>query len=290
MSCNDYKHICPNYKLYHHGRICEDCRGGRFYHAILNRCCKDSSVFSIASSLEAYIHKWLGLYSRKVHTYLFASEFMARETEKFWAPGSFRWKMLPNPLVGYESATSVRGDEYILYFGRLVEEKGVEVLVRAMQYIPAVSLKILGEGPQAESLKGLVKRLGLRNIEFVRPGWGEYLDRVLRMSRFTVLPAKWNENIPYAILHAFSFGKAVVASDRGGIPELVKDGVTGLLYPPDDTRALAGKIKELWDDPDRADSMGEAGRNYVNEQFNEQRFYNILMEIYREVLSEFSPE
>jgi hypothetical protein len=52
MSCNDYKHICPNYKLYHHGRICEECADGRFIHAIKNRCCQESLAFSIAGAME----------------------------------------------------------------------------------------------------------------------------------------------------------------------------------------------------------------------------------------------
>ncbi|MFH1038813.1 MAG: glycosyltransferase [PVC group bacterium] len=285
MSCNDYKHICPNYKLYHHGRICEACRGGRFYHAVLNRCCKDSPAFSFASSLEAYVHKWMGLYSRKVHTYLFASDFMARETEKFWTPGSFRWKILHNPLISREPTSSRREDDYILYFGRLAEEKGVDVLIRAMRYIPEVSLKIVGEGDQEKMLKELARRLGLRNIEFLQPGWGEYLDGVLKRSRFVVLPAKWYENIPYTILQSFLSGKAVIGSNRGGIPELVRDGVFGLLVPPGESRTLAGRIKELWDDPARAVSMGAAARQYVHEQFNEERFYRTLTGIYRDVLS-----
>lgn len=290
MSCNDYKHICPNYKLYHHGRICEDCRGGRFFHAVLNRCCKDSLAFSFASCLEAYLHRWMRVYSRYVHTYTFATDFMARETEKFWGRGSFRWRKLPNPLIGSGPAVSGKSDDYILYFGRLAEEKGVDLLIRSMQYIPMVRLKIFGDGPEVDSLKELVKSLGLSNIEFLKPKWGEYLQTVLDRCRFVVVPSKWYENLPYTILHAFSSGKAVIGSARGGISEVVKDGAFGLLYPSEDTRILAEKIKELWDNPDRAEAMGEAARKFVNDQFNEKRFYHTLMEIYGEVLSEFSPE
>lgn len=285
MSCNDYKLICPNYKLYHHGRICEDCRGKQFYHAVLNRCCKGSRIFSFASCLEAYIHKWLGLYPDKVHTYLFASDFMARETEKFWGKGSFRWRLLRNPLIGASHSVSGECDDYILYFGRLVEEKGVDVLIKAMQYVPRVRLKIFGDGPAAAGLRVLARNLELSNIEFLEPKWGEYLHAVLDRCRFVVVPSKWYENLPYTILHAFSAGKAVIGSARGGIPELVKDGVFGLLYPAEDARVLAGKIEELWNNPGRAASMGESARKYVNKQFNEQRFYQTLMKIYHEVLS-----
>ena len=131
MSCNDYKHICPNYKLYHHEKICTDCKGKRFYKPIVNRCCKDSLVFSVASSLEAYVHNFMGIYNKYVHTYLFASEFMARETENFWGPGSFRWDILRNPFDSRKFPLSEKCDDYALFFGRLVDEKGVDVLVQA---------------------------------------------------------------------------------------------------------------------------------------------------------------
>ncbi len=284
ISCNDYKHICPNYKLYHHGRICEDCRGGRFYHAVLNRCCQDSAAFSLASCLEAYVHQRLKISSNYVHTYLFASDFMAAETEKFWGEGTFRWKKLSNPLDGPGPAPSGKSDNYIFYFGRLVEEKGVDILIEAMQYLPAISLKILGEGPEEASLRASVRRRGLRNVEFLGPRWGEYLRRVLSRCRFVVLPSSWHENLPYTILHAFSSGKAVIGADRGGVPELLRDGEFGLLTPAGDGRALASRIEELWNDPSRAAAMGEAARRYVGEQFSEEKFYHDLMAIYREVL------
>src|SRR5690606_32734754 len=75
MSCNDYKHICPNYKLYDGRDVCEACKGHRFYNAVLKRCCKGSLVFSTASAIEAYVHEHLKVYDRLVNRYLFASTF-----------------------------------------------------------------------------------------------------------------------------------------------------------------------------------------------------------------------
>ena len=97
MVCNDYKHICPNYKLYHHGRICTDCKGGRFYMAVANRCCKNSLTFSVASALEAYVHDLMGVYNY-VDTFLFASNFIAHETEA----------VLGVALVSLETASATR--------------------------------------------------------------------------------------------------------------------------------------------------------------------------------------
>jgi len=288
MSCNDYKHICPNYKLYHHERICTDCKGKRFYKAISNRCCKKSLVFSVASSLEAYAHNYMDIYHKYVHTYLFASEFMARETERFWGADSFRWDTLRNPFDSRKFPLSEADDDYALFFGRLVDEKGVDILVRAMASARDVKLKIVGSGPDEEKLLKLTMQLGLQNVEFLGPKWGDELDSILSLARFVVVPSVWHENFPYVINQSFAFGKAVIGSDRGGIPELVSHGVRGLIYPAHDESALAAAMTELWNDPEQAKQMGKAAKVFSDDEFNDERFYERLISVYDGVLNESS--
>lgn len=283
MSCNDYKHICPNYKLYHHGHICTDCKGGKFYMAAVNRCCRDSHTVSVASALEAYAHQLLGVYGY-VHTFLFASRFMAQQTEEFWASRPFRWRQLRNPFDSTKFPLEEGYADYALFFGRLIEEKGVDVLLDAAKLAPSVQLKIVGDGPDEEALKSQASKLGLRNVEFVGPRWGVDLDDLLSKARFVVVPSVWHENYPYVINQSFAFGKPVVASDRGGMPELVAHGETGLVYDAVDPAALAGAMQTLWDDADRAVRMGRAAKTYSDAEFNDQRFLETLLGIYREVL------
>ncbi|MBL0052896.1 MAG: hypothetical protein IPP29_15965 [Bacteroidetes bacterium] len=64
MSCNDYKHICTNYRLYHHGKICMECEGGKLYMPIINNCCKHSFAFSVASSIESMVHEFLNIHRK----------------------------------------------------------------------------------------------------------------------------------------------------------------------------------------------------------------------------------
>lgn len=286
MSCNDYKHICPNYKLYHHGRICTDCRNGAFYSAVINRCCKDSMLYSVASSLEAYVHGFLGIYKKYVHTYLFASDFMAHETERFWGRGNFRWAKLRNPFDSAKFRLSEDYDEYALYFGRLVEEKGVDVLLHAAARVPDVRIKIVGDGPDHLALETLVGQLGLTNIEFLGPLWGLALDSVLKKARFVIVPSVWYENFPYVINQSFAYGKAVIGSNRGGIPELVSHGVRGLVYDALNVAALAAAMQELWLDPERTVTMGRNAKAYVDREFSDESFYRQLVKIYQEVIHE----
>jgi glycosyltransferase involved in cell wall biosynthesis len=285
MSCNDYKHICPNYKLFQHGHLCEACKGGKFYNAVLNKCSKDSLKYSVASAMEAYIHSYTDVYRKNIHTFLFASEFMATKTEDFWGKETFQWEILKNPFESRKYALTKEYKDYILYFGRLIDEKGVDILVKAMQFVPDVKLKIIGTGPDEEILIELVQKLQLKNVEFLGSKWGSELDDILKLSRFVVIPSIWNENFPYVILQSFAYGKAVIGTDRGGIPELVKDNEFGLVYPADNFEVLAEKISYLWKNSDLAVSMGESAKEYMDKNFNDKKFYVDILRIYKKVLA-----
>lgn len=285
MSCNDYKHICPNYKLYHHGNVCEECKGGDFYRATVNRCCHDSLAFSVASSVEAYIHNYLNIYRKNVHTFLFASEFMAHKTEEFWGKGNFRWDMLRNPYEANAHIAPAALGEYALYFGRIIDEKGVDVLLEAASLSTDVPLVVVGDGPDLARLQQLAEELQLNNVRFVGAKWGEELNQILRDCRFVVVPSLWHENFPYVILQSFAMGKPVIGSNRGGINELVAHGERGVVYEATDAVALAGAMLRLMQDDSLAADMSVAAKAYADDEFNDERFYANLMRIYNGVLA-----
>jgi glycosyltransferase involved in cell wall biosynthesis len=285
LSCNDYKHICPNYKLFHHGRICEECKEGQYHRALANRCCHDSSAYSGASMVEAYVHNALDIWRKNVSCFLFASEFMARKTGEFWGADSFRHEILRNPFDSAKYRLEGRIGDYALYFGRLIDEKGVNVLLDAAAKVPELPLVVVGEGPDRQLLESQARSLGLEHVQFVGAQWGDNLNRWLRDCRFVVVPSLWHENFPYVIFQAFAAGKPVVGSNRGGIPELVIEGERGLIYEATDTEALASALLLMRKAGDaEMHRMGEAARHFVETEFNDEEFYSRLMEIYKGVL------
>ncbi|MBN2400234.1 MAG: glycosyltransferase family 4 protein [Candidatus Aminicenantes bacterium] len=284
MSCNDYKHICPNYKLFFKGSLCEDCQGKKFYHAVFNRCCQDSIAYSLASCLEAYAHRFWDSYRKNIRTFLFASEFMAQKTQQFWGADTFRWRLLRNPFNSERASVSLESDDYFLFLGRLIEEKGVKILLEAMRLLPEKKLIVIGEGPQRKELETLKKNYQLDQVHFIGSKWGHELVEFLSRARFIAVPSIWHENLPYVVLQAFAAGKPVIGSDRGGIPELVHHGEHGLIYRAEDAEALAAGIQELWDNPARTLEMGARARQFVVREFNPDVFYDGLMKVYAEVL------
>lgn len=283
LSCNDYKHICPNYKLYHHGSICEDCKGGKFYNVLRNRCCHNSLAVSAVSMLEAYIHDYIDIWRKNVDCFLFASEFMANTTKAFWGEEAVNIDYLRNPFDAAAHHVDLNVGDYILYFGRLIEEKGLDVLLDAAALAPEVPIVVVGDGPDLFKLQS--KAASLPNVRIVGAAWGDELAKWLKEARAVVVPSLWHENFPYVILQAFAAAKPVIGSNRGGIPELVGAGRHGWVYEAMDASGLATtlrKVKELGDD--EVSRIGKEVQAYVACEFNDEKFYQRLQNIYRAVV------
>lgn len=283
ISCNDYKHICPNYKLFHHGKVCEDCKGGKFYKCILNKCSHDSTIYSIASAVESYTHQALNIYKKNIALFLFASDFMAHKTEQFWGKG-FKWGKLLNPFKILELPNLNQKGKYGLYFGRLIDEKGVDILIKALKNCKDIPFKIIGDGPDFEKLKQYTQDNGLTKVEFTGAIWGKKLDEIISNSKFVVVPSIWHENFPYVILQAFAAGKPVIGSNRGGIPELVIENERGLLYDAEKPLELSEKISILFYNDGNCFRMGNNARKFIEETFSDELFYKSLMYNYSTIL------
>ena len=165
----------------------------------------------------------------------------------------------------------------VLFVGRLVERKGVRYLIDAVQRLPfarRARLVIIGDGPERQSLEEHVRRNGLEGHVEIR---GRVSDPALRQAyadaSVFVLPAIVDaqgdtEGLGVVLLEAMSYGVPVVASDLGGITDIVTDGESGLLVPPADAPALAAALERLAVDTTLVERLREAGRRLVQERFS----------------------
>lgn len=141
----------------------------------------------------------------------------------------------------------------LLYVGRLEHVKGVEVLLRAMpsiiKRVPGTHVRIVGDGPDRERLEALARELGVvKSVTFC--GWlkGNAVLEEYKRAKVHVIPSVWPENLPTVAIEALAVGRPIAGSRVGGIPELIKDGVTGAVVPPGDHKALSAAITGLLSD------------------------------------------
>ncbi|MBA2446886.1 MAG: glycosyltransferase family 4 protein [Chloroflexi bacterium] len=169
--------------------------------------------------------------------------------------------------------------------GRLAPIKGIHDIIGAMPVLarrcPSVRLEIAGEGPEEPSLAALADRLGVRSaVDFL--GWQTDLEPMYRRWSVFVQPSHY-EGFGMSALEAMGAGLPVVATNVGGVPEVVVDGVTGLLVPPGDPAGMGAAVLSLLEDADRRARMAEAGRRRVRDDFSEARLVAATAQVYDEL-------
>lgn len=208
-------------------------------------------------------------YSSSVDRHLAANE-IARRTVVPYFP-----TMTPRQGSGHVGARRV------LFAGRIVPSKGVDVLIRAAREVDA-EFVVCGDGRQLDELRALAAQLGVeRRVCF--KGWlgPDQLAEEIGNASIVAVPSVWPEPFGIVGIEALAAGRPAVASATGGIVDWLEDGVSGLLVPPADVQALARALNELLADPGRQSAMGSAGKRAVAERFSPARHLMALLEGYR---------
>lgn len=200
----------------------------------------------------------------------------ARSQAMLFAPQE-RWDRLYVVHCGvepafYQSTRSEAGRLRMLYVGRLAAVKGLPVLLEALEKLaprfPELSLDIAGDGPERAKLEARARELGLgERVRFLGYQSAEGVRDRLRETDVFVM-ASFAEGVPVVLMEAMAADVPVVATQVAGVPELVEEGVTGLLVPPGDAHALAAKLVRLLEDASLRRRLGEAGRRKVVREFH----------------------
>jgi len=247
MHLHDYKLVCPNHMLFTGGKYCEKCRPNKYYNCLKYRCIKESFFGSLLGVFEMYFHhSILKVYEKNISLFIAPSRFMKETCVRFgWDEKKIEVVYNPYSASFLSAPLEAPGtsSDYLLYFGRLGREKGLETLLNAL---PATRERLLiaGSGEEEEKLKqkALLNSLSVKFLGFKS---GEELRDLILKAKAVIMPSIWAENMPLSLLEAMSLNKVVIASCFGGFPEIIKNGENGLLFTPGDFRDLAQQINSL---------------------------------------------
>jgi glycosyltransferase involved in cell wall biosynthesis len=266
MTLHDYKIVCPTYLFLDHGDVCEACLDGHFHHAVLRRCKNGSVLESALCALESSFHRATKAYAA-VTLFVCPSRFLARKViEARVFPDRVRHL---NSFVDVEHiAPKAAPGTNAVFASRLSPEKGLDVLVEAVAKLgPGVHLDVAGEGPDRPRIEILADRIARGQVRFLGRLPKREVFELIAGAGVVVVPSRCYENQPLGVLEAFACGVPVVASNHGGIAELVDPGVDGVLVPPGDPGALASALRALLADPQACLRLGHAGREKVVRAF-----------------------
>ena len=238
-TAHDYQLVCPNHMCNNPNTLknCEKCLDGNFIHCAKGRCIHGSLAKSAVGTMEATFWKWLGVY-KQIDTVICCSHFM--KTKLDTNPVFADKTVVMHNFVDQVERKKVEKKDYVLYFGRFSQEKGIATLIRVAKELPQIPFVFAGSGPLEHLLEDVPN---IKNVGFQR---GEALETLIREARFTVYPSEWYENCPFSVMESQMYGTPVLGADIGGIPELIRIGETGELFESGNTERLKEKILQMW--------------------------------------------
>lgn len=301
FTSHDYILICPSYVMLNgSGKVCDACLGGHFLNCLKHKCVKGSTAKSAMGVMEAEYLKVRKTY-KKIDCIIAPSEFMRDKLLEGGFPSrqvvymqNFAKKEILE--IARESADKTdRDNPYLLFFGRLSKEKGIDVLVdafiKALPLLPKnLKLVIAGEGPERQGIERKLESLASESasrIELVGFQHGEDMRRYVEGATLAIASSRWRENMPYSIVEAFALGTPVIGTNIGGIPELVSDGQTGLICEPGDADSLAEAMvrgAKLLQDTDGYIDMQANCRRYVLDRCSQDKYMTELVTLYKELI------
>lgn len=271
-TAHDYQLICPSHGLFDREiRICEKCLGGNYTHCLRTKCVKGSFMKSLLGMMDAYIWKISKAYSY-IDTIICPSRFLKDklDTQKRFADKTIA---LHN-FIEDRTGDITEKDNYILEFGHLSRDKGTNTLLEVAKRMPDEKFVFAGYGAAVEDMKDIP------NTEYVGFKTGDELSNLIRRAQCSVYPSEWYENCPFSVIESQMFRTPVICSRMGGIPELLQENKTGLLFEAGNADDLKEKLEYFLYTPDVAESFTRNCKDVVFE--TPETYYNKLIQIYED--------
>ncbi len=281
QTLHDYKLLTANYSMLVRGQVYTATKGGKYYNELRHKTMKDSYAASALAMVEMYTHKLMKVYEKNVDCFISPSQFL-KDLVHEWDIPVKRIEVVRNFVDTAAITPTYTNKGYILYAGSLYPEKGVDILLDSLaNFKYDFALQIAGTGPELQALQHQAATLGIaEKITWLGHLPPDQLSAVIANASAVVVPSRWYENCPYSVLEAFAHGKPVIATNIGGLPELVQPNTTGWLFELNNSDALRSALYEIFEKPERVIEYGKAARKWVEVNASPEVHYQKLHEIY----------
>ena len=262
---HDYKLLCPRYDCLRNGtEVCEECFADK-RRVVEHKCMKNSCLASMLAYWEAM--KWnRQRLEASTDVFLSPSSFMAEKMKQ----GGFDKSKIHILCNFIDVKKTIRQEynkqDYYCFIGRLSHEKGGATLVKAAR-------QFIGGGPLMDELKTLAAGTDIEFLGYKQ--WPE-IKELVGCARFSVIPSEWYENNPLSVIEAQCLGTPVLGARIGGIPELIEEGKSGMLFESKNTVDLKTKIEAMFSHTFNYEALAKSSQ----ERYSEDAYYQRLMNVY----------
>lgn len=282
---HDARLLCPSSSILLKGKLCHNCYERGFINCFIRKCYQGSRINSFMVMLEMIYKEHLFSYFKYIDKYIFVcnkyKQFHEERRKYFLGKGVVLYNF--HPKMDLIKPNNIMGN-YLLYYGRITEEKGIKTLIDVMAKFKNVTLKIAGTGP----LLAKLKKEASQNIEFLGFISGTELLNTIEHSSFVIVPSEWYENNPLTIIEAYSYGKPVIGANIGGIPEIINEGKTGYIFNSGDEKSLENVIKKaLMNSEAQYKILSQNSRKFAETNFSPDNYYTKLISIYKQTITEY---
>jgi glycosyltransferase involved in cell wall biosynthesis len=223
------------------------------------------------------VHRAAGTWKKHINVYVALTDSARRRFIKAGLPPD---KIFVKPNFVFDMGErKTAGKDYVLFIGRLSEEKGVRLLADAWQNLSGIPLKIAGTGP----LKSVLENVnGVELLGWIEP---DSLRKLVKGAKFVIVPSLCYEQFPMAVAESFCCSVPVLASNHGAMADLVEDGVTGRVFEPGSAASLAAATTEMCNNGELCLQIGRNARKEYLKKYTTAENYKMMINIYNAVIN-----
>jgi glycosyltransferase involved in cell wall biosynthesis len=285
LTLHNYRTICCNGMLLRNNRPCIKCIKNKIpLSGIMYKCYRKSILLSLCVTSIMSVHKLVGTWDNCINKYIVLTNF----GKKLFLSSSLLSKskhhkiIVKSNFIEDAGVGNISRDNYYLFVGRLSEEKGINVLLAALEHY-RFPLKIIGEGPLENKLKNCI--IGKEDVLYLGKQQPETVRNEMKKAKALLFPSIWYEGQPLTVIEALSTGTPVICSDIGAVADIITNHQNGIHFRFGDAKDLAEKIKEFDMFKMEKEAMYKSARDTYSEKFTPIKNLEALEEIYRDVLA-----
>lgn len=278
QTLHNFRLLCSGGTFLRNGTVCEKCLNGTPAWGVIHRCYRGSVPGSLAVAAMQVRARQQGVWQKDVHRFIALTDFARAKFIEGGLPPD-RIVVKPNALTA--SVLPIINQRIgVLFVGRLSLEKGVSTLVEAAKLVPNLSVTIVGDGPDRDSLEATASP----NVKFLGAVSGKKVRELMAVAQALVMPSIWYEGFPVTLLEAFSSRLPIIASRIGSLESLISHKDTGLHFEAANTNQLSEHLKLLVEHPEIYTKMGENAYTEFKTHYTVKPNRELLENIYRDAI------